>query len=227
MSDPSATASSTARREPGRAAARSLAFLGVVYAARLAYQWLVVPTKDAVLVGAGAAVFLAVAVVDPWLRGETLESVGLTTAHLRRAALLVGPPTVVLVVALFFANAYLPGSPQDPRFWDRLGTHLPWALAQQGLLQPTFNRRLAAAVGPGLSSALLTGCFFAGMHLPNLPLTGATLVAGTGWALAYQRAPNLWAIAVSQGVLSAAAQSLLPAAWTHRFRVGPSFRPVS
>ena len=101
---------------------------------------------------------------------------------------------------------------------------MPWAFVQQGLLQVTFNRRLAAIWGPGWRTATTVGLLMGGMHLPNVPLTVATTVLGVGWAAAYARAPNLWLLAASQGLLSAAAQSLIPGAWTHKFRVGPLYR---
>jgi hypothetical protein len=204
---------------------RSLAFLVAVYLGLQAYLWLVVPTRNTPLIAAGAVVLLAVVIGDPIRRGETVASAGLGFGGFIPALRALALPSLALVALLLVVNAAADGAP-DPRwsaFFRRFRNILPWALLQQGLLQVTFNRRLTAACGPGIRSAALNGVAFAGMHLPGPLLTGGTFVLGTFWSRVWQTTPNLWAFVLVHAAVSAAAQTLLPAAWTHGFRVGPGW----
>ena len=208
----------------GRRPRDSWLFLLLVYLGLQLYLWVVVPTRYVPAIVAGAVPILAVLIGDPIRRGETADSVGLTGRHIRRAAIIALPMTLGAAIVLLLVNQFSgAGAPDWSRFGRRALAILPWALLQQGMLQATFNRRIVAARGPGWSSALLVGFAFAGMHLPNPFLTGLTLVAGTAWARLYQSAPNLWILVLSHTLLSAAAQTTLPSAWTHGFRVGPGW----
>lgn len=202
---------------------RSLLFLVLVYAGLQAYLWLIVPTNRLPLIVAGAAAILAILIGDPIRRKERADELGLTGRFLGGAARGLLWPTVALLVALVLLAQVAPVSPRWSRFLRRFLVILPWAILQQGLLQATFNRRLIRIFGPGARSSLLTGLAFGGMHLPNPLLTAATFLTGTWWARVYQRTPNLYALTICHALLSAAAQTLLPGAWTHGFRVGPGY----
>lgn len=203
----------------------TLAYLGTLYVLLEAFLWLIVPTRNSILIGLGAVLILCVMVLDPIYRRESASSVGLSPRHLGDASRIVLPVTILLMLGLYGLNRWLPGAP-DPdgtRFMKRFLNILPWAFLQQGLLQATFNRRIVAATSPGWRSAMIVGAAFGGMHLPNLPLVVMTFAMGSFWARAYQRAPNLWVLILSHALLSAVAQSALPSAWTHGFRVGPGY----
>jgi membrane protease YdiL (CAAX protease family) len=202
---------------------RTLLFLLVIYAALQAYLWLVVPTRSTPAIAAGAILILAVMIGDPWRRGESASSVGLTFRHFAGAMKLLALPTAASILLFLLVDRLTPDAPAGGRFLKRFVQILPWALLQQGLLQATFNRRLAASHGKGWTTSLVNGLFFAGMHLPGPLLTGLTFVAGTVWSWVYQRKPNLLALVLAHALLSAAAQDLLPSAWTHGFRVGPGY----
>ncbi|MDZ4804677.1 MAG: CPBP family glutamic-type intramembrane protease, partial [Candidatus Eisenbacteria bacterium] len=203
----------------------TLAYLGTLYVLLEAFLWLIVPTRNSILIGIGAVLILCVMVLDPIHRRESASSVGLSLRHLGNASRIVLPVTILLVLGLYALNRWLPDAP-DPdgtRFMKRFLNILPWAFLQQGLLQATFNRRITAASSPGWRSAMIVGAAFGGMHLPNPLLVTLTSIMGTIWGRAYQRAPNLWVLILSHALLSAAAQSALPSAWTHGFRVGPGY----
>jgi hypothetical protein len=199
-------------------------FLGAVYLGLELYLWWVVPTRNSLLIAIGAIVILIVMIGDPIRRGESPASLGLDLAHLRGAAARLVPLTLAAMLALFAVNRLADAPPIDSaRFGKRFLAILPWALLQQGLLQATFNRRLTERLGPGAWSAGVVALAFAGMHLPGLLLVVLTGLAGFAWARVYQSAPNLWLLVLSHALLSAMAQSSLPAAWTHGFRVGPGW----
>lgn len=225
MESPSAggTTSRGSRAPAGTSGTRTLLLLLITYAALQAYLWFVVPTRSTPAIAAGAILILAVMIGDPWKRGESAASVGLTFRHFTGALKLLALPTAMALLLFLLVDRLTPHAPAGGRFLKRFVQILPWALLQQGLLQATFNRRLVASHGRGWRTSLLNGLFFAGMHLPGPLLTGLTFVAGTVWSWAYQRKPNLLALVLAHALLSAAAQDLLPSAWTHGFRVGPGY----
>ncbi|HEX7877824.1 MAG TPA: CPBP family intramembrane glutamic endopeptidase [Candidatus Eisenbacteria bacterium] len=213
-----------ADRNPTPGGAAPWFFLGAVYLGLEAYLWLVVPTRNSLLIAIGAIVVLFVLVGDPIRRGETADSVGLDVTHLRQATLRLLPMTALAMIVLFAVNQLVAAPPPDlPRFGRRFLAILPWAFLQQGMLQATFNRRITARLGPGWRAAGLVALAFAGMHLPGPLLVAITGLAGLVWARTYQSAPNLWVLVLSHALLSAMAQSSLPREWTHGFRVGPGW----
>ncbi len=58
------------------------------------------------------------------------------------------------------------------------------------------------------------------LHLPNLLLTLATFIVGLFWAAVYQRASNLFALALSHSMMSVVLVSTVPASALHGMRVG-------
>jgi membrane protease YdiL (CAAX protease family) len=98
-----------------------------------------------------------------------------------------------------------------------------WGLVQQYALQGFLNRRATIAAGPGWRSILIVAVIFACLHLPNPALTVITLVGGAIWAAVYQRAPNLFALAVSHSVMTWLVVSTLPPSLLHHLRVGLNY----
>ena len=204
-------------------ALRSMAFLLVVFAILEVFLWWVIPARQTPLTTAGVIVILAVLVGDPIRRKETTAAIGLTGRNFGGALRPVIPPTLVVAGLIIVTGLLVKEGGNGHRFLKRFVQILPWALLQQGLLQATFNRRLQKSFGPGLHTAAINGIFFGAMHLPGPALTLGTFLAGIGWSWAYQKKPNLWVLVLSHALLSATAQSFLPAAWTHGFRVGPGY----
>ena len=96
-----------------------------------------------------------------------------------------------------------------------------WGLVQQYVLQGfILNRRVASHLGPGWLSALLVAIVFGGLHLPNPWLTLVTFAGGAIWAAVYQRAPNLFALAVSHSLMTWVLVSTLPASALNHLRIG-------
>ena len=93
----------------------------------------------------------------------------------------------------------------------QLGIGFAWALAQQYVLRGFFNRRATIAFGRGWLSVSLVAVIFGLLHLPNPWITLITLIAGGIWAAVYQRAPNLFALAVTHSVMTWFIVSTLPA----------------
>lgn len=95
-----------------------------------------------------------------------------------------------------------------------------WGLVQQSVLQGFINRRAQVVFGAGWRSVLAVALVFALLHLPNPWLTVATFLGGLIWAYAYQRAPNLFALALSHVLMTWVLISTIPTDALHGLRVG-------
>ncbi len=84
-----------------------------------------------------------------------------------------------------------------------------WACLQQLLVLGVVQRRLREGGAPTAAAVVLGAGFFALLHLPNLPLVALTAVAGLVWGVAFARRGNLFAIALSHGVVGVIADEIL------------------
>ncbi|HEY0079931.1 MAG TPA: CPBP family glutamic-type intramembrane protease [Pyrinomonadaceae bacterium] len=98
-----------------------------------------------------------------------------------------------------------------------------WGLAQQYVLQSFINRRAQIIFGRGARSILLVAALFAALHLPNPTLAVATFAGGLLWASVFQRAPNLFALALSHSLMTWILASTIPPSILQGLRVGYKF----
>jgi membrane protease YdiL (CAAX protease family) len=98
-----------------------------------------------------------------------------------------------------------------------------WGLVQQYALQGFVNRRAQILWGKGYKSVTLVALVFAFLHFPNPWLTLATLLGGLIWAFVYQRAPNLYALGLTHGLMTWVLISAVPPPLLNNLRVGYKF----
>lgn len=160
------------------------------------------------------------------LRGESLRDLGFRLDNFLRAGKLLLLPMLLVAGSCFLIGWWL-GQGVNLLRWhsDRpiLGQLLlgfGWGLVQQYVLQSFINRRAQVVWGPGWFSILLVAIIFAGLHLPNPWLTVITFAGGVIWAAVYQRAPNIFALAVSHSVMTWVLVSTLPTSALNHLRVG-------
>jgi membrane protease YdiL (CAAX protease family) len=165
-------------------------------------------------------------IVSHRLRNETLRDLGFRFDNFVKAGLLLLLP-MVLVAILCLALGRWFGGQTDFLRWHagtpiirQLALGLGWGLVQQYVLQGFINRRTQLIMGRGWLSVLVVGAVFSALHLPNIWLVVATFAGGVVWAAVYQRAPNLFALALSHSLMTWVIVSTLPPSALHHLRIG-------
>jgi len=153
-------------------------------------------------------------------RGFLHES-GLTGANFWGAIKLLALPTLLGAVFLLGFGACCHSIEITPRFWKRF--LLNSAIFQQMVIQLFFHRQLMPWFGAGRKTAWILTIFFAALHAPNPGLMLGTLIGMYFWARCYQRQPNLYALAISQALLSALLMHTMPKWMLPSVSVGSRF----
>lgn len=153
-------------------------------------------------------------------RCETLRDLGLRTDNFLACCRLLLLPTAVAVLAIIVLGWWSRGFAfAAPWRWRFLALPV-WALFQQYVLNAFINRRAQMALGSGPRSIALVAVVFGLLHLPSPLLATLTLVAGAVWAFVYQRAPNLYALALSHSIASLTLALAVSPHWLNGLRVG-------
>jgi len=188
--------------------------------ASVAVDWM----RIAVVVPIGLAFVLSIS--SHRLRGETLRDLGFRLDNFLRAAGLLTLPMIVTAIVCL-AIGWWTGERIDFLRWHvsrplaaQLILGFAWGFVQQYMLQSLVNRRAQIIWGRGWLSVLVVAAIFAGLHLPNPALTVATFVGGVIWAAVYQRAPNIFALAISHSLMTWIVVSSVPASALHHLRIG-------
>ncbi|HBB86629.1 MAG TPA: hypothetical protein DC047_03325 [Blastocatellia bacterium] len=153
-------------------------------------------------------------------RGESLRDIGLRVDNfLVSCRLLLLPTALAVILIVTFGWFTSHGDFGAPWRWRFVALPL-WALFQQYVLNGFINRRAQMALGPGPKSIALLAIAFSVLHLPSPLLALLTLVAGATWGFVYQRAPNLYALALSHSAVSLTLALTISPYWLNGLRVG-------
>jgi len=160
------------------------------------------------------------------LRSETFRDLGFRFDNFFRAGKLLILPMFVTALVCLLAGWLFGGEINFLRWHTgrpivaQLVLGFGWGLVQQYVLQGFINRRAQIIWGPGWVSALVVATVFGGLHLPNPWLAFVTFGGGAIWASVYQKAPNLFALAVSHSLMTWILVSTLPASALNHLRIG-------
>lgn len=193
---------------------RTVAALEVitVLLSALALIWIIVPLYpgNRLMLIASSMFALWLMIHSHRVRGETLAEIGFTTAHFGRAMHLLAAPTII-VIFIFLIFGYQADSLRlDDGIRYKIVSLPLWGLAQQYILQGFVYRRIRVLIEKRLLATAVAATIFAIAHLPNPALTIMTLIGGLIWSLTYERAPNLFALGLSHGLMSLVAMQTLP-----------------
>lgn len=190
--------------------------------------WALIPMqlRQRWLIAVPGLLALALMINSQRVRGESWRAVGFTTEHFGKAVRLLILPMLAACAGLA-AIGFLAGSfHRTSHFWSNL-IFLPlWALVQQYVLQGFIYRRvrfiLAVAEQPARAwrAVVVTAIIFGLAHAPNLMLMALTLLGALLWSWVYERAPNLFALAISHAVLSQLLMTTLPSWLLESMSVG-------
>lgn len=100
-----------------------------------------------------------------------------------------------------------------------VGGYVVWTLYQQFLLQDYFMPRLTRVLSTDGSIAT-AAVLFSIAHLPNLPLTVATLVWGAVSCALFRRYRSIYILGITQGLLGLCFAMSVPDVFLHHMRVG-------
>ena len=214
----------------GRRRVRAASEIGVIVLGVLIAEWAVIP-----LFGRGkkvGVIFIAGVLLLSFLsqrsRGEGARDIGFTSRGFLRAFRMLLPWMILASAFLIVMGGTLGSlSYRGPKGWTAFALAqlwlFLWGFMQQYALQAVINRRAQEIWGIGWPSVTATALIFAALHLPNVWLTVATLGGGLLWAAVYQRAPNLFALALSHSLMTTALGSSISPAVLRGMRVGYNY----
>ncbi|MDX6559508.1 MAG: hypothetical protein QOF72_2557 [Blastocatellia bacterium] len=191
-------------------------------------EWILsaAPGRSRFVIAAPIVLAFVLMISSHRLRAETLRDLGFRFDNFLRAGKLLILPMVLTAVSCLAVGWWFGGEVNFLR-WHAgrpLGGQLMlgfgWGLLQQYVLQGFINRRAQIIWGQGWLSVLLVATIFGGLHLPNPWLSVVTFAGGAIWAAVYQKAPNLFALAVSHSLMTWVIVSTLPGSALNHLRIG-------
>lgn len=196
---------------------RNLAELILGFAAIVIVLWL--PTREQLIFGPIA--LLAPLVLVLWRR-PGLNDLGLGWRGFVSSLWILPAAVVLTIVSVFVAEHAGTFHPLYQPDFAHVGGYVLWTLYQQFLLQDYFMPRLATLLSRNAAIAV-AAVLFALAHLPNLPLTLATLVWGMASCALFRRYRSLYVLGITQGLLGLCFAVCVPDAMHHHMRVGLGF----
>lgn len=224
--------------EQGNAAHLSLRFvtwleLVSVFSSVLLTVWAIVPLypQNKIVLAVPALLSLSLIFYSQHIREETIQELGLSSAHFWMALRLLLVPVFSCGLFLMLFGYLNNSLHRSTHFEVNLFVVPFWGVIQQLVLQGFIFRRVRKLlVTDGQSSKfikrqiniaiLVTSSLFSLAHLPNITLSILTFVAALFWSWVYERAPNLWVLGFSHGLLSLIVMHSLPDWVLHSMSIG-------
>jgi membrane protease YdiL (CAAX protease family) len=153
-------------------------------------------------------------------RRPTLDELGVGGSGLTRSLWILPAAIVFAVVSVLIAKRFGTLHALYRGDFQHIAGYVLWTLYQQFLLNDYFMPRLTRVLANEHLALSFAALLFALAHLPNLPLTAATLVWGIVSCALFLRYRNLYALGLAQGLLGLCFAVCVPDALHHHLRVG-------
>jgi len=212
-----ATTNSTALALPLpeiKSSSRHLAELAVGFGAILAVLWL--PSREQLIFGPLALLAPLAIVVS---RRPSLNQLGLGWRGMVSGWWILPAAAGFALLGIVVAQEIGTYHPLYSPDFSHVGGYVAWTIYQQFLLQDYFMPRLTRVLSADWAIAVAAGLFSLA-HLPNIPLTVATLVWGAVSCLLFRRYRSLYFLGIAQGLLGLCFALCIPDVWLHHMRVG-------
>ena len=164
------------------------------------------------------AFFVTLAIV--LARRPTVSDLGIGLRGLAASFWILPAAIVLASVSVLVARQIGTLHPLYKGDFKHIAGYALWTLYQQFLLNDLFMPRLTRLLASESAAVGLAAVLFAVAHLPNLPLTAATLVWGAVSCTLFRRYHNLYALGLAQGLLGLCFAVCVPDALHHHLRVG-------
>jgi membrane protease YdiL (CAAX protease family) len=153
-------------------------------------------------------------------RRPRLNELGLGRRGLAPSFWILPAAIVLAIVSILVAKELGTLHPLYKGDLKHIGGYVLWTLYQQFLLNDYFMPRLTRLLASEGAAVGLSAVLFAAAHLPNLPLTAATLVWGAISCALFRRYHNIYALGLAQGLLGLCFAICVPDSLHHHLRVG-------
>ena len=153
-------------------------------------------------------------------RRPSLDDLGVGLRGLARSFWILPAAIVVASISVLVAKQIGTLHPLYKGDFKHICGYVVWTLYQQFLMNDLFMPRLSRLLGNEGAAVGLAAVLFAAAHLPNLPLTAATLVWGAISCGLFLRYKNLYALGLAQGLLGLCFAVCVPDSLHHHLRVG-------
>ena len=153
-------------------------------------------------------------------RRPSRDELGLGIRGLRASLWILPAAVAVSAVSVVVAKRLATLHPLYKGDLQHVAGYVLWTLYQQFLLNDYIMPRLTRLLTSKHGAVGVTAVLFAAAHLPNLPLTAATLLWGAVSCALFQRYQNLYALGLAQGLLGLCFAICIPDALHHHLRVG-------
>jgi len=200
---------------PEPAAARDLIELLLGYGLILFILWMP-ETPQRILSPVALIVTLAIVLASR----PTADDLGLARRGLARSFWILPAAVLLAIASVLVAKQIGTLHPLYKADFKHVAGYVLWTLYQQFLLNDLFMPRLIRLLPSENAAVALAAVLFATAHLPNLPLTAATLVWGAVSCALFRRYHNLYALGLAQGLLGLCFAICVPDALHHHLRVG-------
>jgi hypothetical protein len=164
------------------------------------------------------ALFVTLAIV--LARRPSLDDLGLSRRGLVSSLWILAAAIVLAIASVLIAKQLDTLHALYKGDFKHVAGYVLWTLYQQFLLNDLFMPRLTRLLSSENAAVGVAAVLFAAAHLPNLPLTAATLVWGAISCALFRRHHNLYALGIAQGLLGLCFAICVPDAMHHHLRVG-------